>query len=60
MADDPRSGTDALARLCVLEELRRVLAPALEPETCWHCMQPVQYTMSGAVCGHCGADLVPF
>ena len=60
MADDPRSGTDALARLCVLVELPRVLAQAPQAETGWHCKQPVQYTTSGDVCGHGGADLVPF
>ena len=60
MADDPRSGTDALAQLLVLAERQRILAQAPEPETCWHCRQPVQDTTAGAVCSHCGAALVPF
>lgn len=60
MADDPRSGTDALAQLLALVARPRMLAYEPEPETCWHGAYPVQDIMAGAVCGHCGADLVPF
>ena len=60
MADDPRAGTDALAQLLVLAERQRLLAHEPEPETCWHGAYPVQGTTAGAVCSHCGTDLVPF
>jgi hypothetical protein len=46
--------------LAIVTLLARWRAQPAEPETCWHCKHPVQDTTAGTLCGHCGADQVPF
>ena len=46
--------------LAMLTLLARWLAQPPALEIYWHYRHPVQDTTAGAVCGHWGADQVPF